>query len=114
MCLLSPRGVAAAYLFGEFATDADEAPRPARRGAARGRKRDRRLITLYDDLRWEPSTSRTYMPGWGDAAEERDVLLLRLSNELEITGPRRVVCEMQTPSRRHSLVLALSVDIARS
>lgn len=107
----------AAYLFGEFG-DGRRKSSPAKRDLVRQAVGTdvEELITRYDDLRWEPEhVPRIHARLKTMTPEEREVLLLRLANELEDHVDLGVLYCGNADGRRAAIRswLGLSVDMAR-
>ena len=107
----------AAYLFGEFG-DGRRKSSPAKREIVRKTvgPEIEDLITRYDELRWEPANvPRIQASVERMTAAERDVLLMRLANELEDHLDLGVLYCGNADGRRDAIRswLGLSVDIAR-
>jgi (p)ppGpp synthase/HD superfamily hydrolase len=107
----------AAYLFGEFG-DGRRRSSPAKREIVRravGAEIEE-LITRYDALRWEPQHVPHIQGRLASMTpEEREVLLLRLANELEDHLDLGVLYCGNAEGRRAAIRswLGLSVDMAR-
>ena len=107
----------AAYLFGEFG-DGRRRSSPAKRDIVRRAvgKEIEDVITRYDALRWEPeNVPHIHARVASMSPEERDVLLLRLANELEDHVDLGVLYCGNADGRRAAIRswLGLSVDMAR-
>ena len=107
----------AAYLFGEFG-DGRRRSSPAKRDIVRRAvgSEIEELITRYDALRWEPEhVPHIHARVAAMSAEEREVLLLRLANELEDHLDLGVLYCGNADGRRAAIRswLGLSVDMAR-
>jgi (p)ppGpp synthase/HD superfamily hydrolase len=106
----------AAYLFGEFG-DGRRRSSPAKRKIVRqavGTEVEE-LITAYDELRWEPAiVPQIHARVASMTPTERDVLLVRLANELEDHLDLGVLYCGNADDRRAAIRswLGLSVDMA--